>query len=104
MAGRAGVGAGMAVRRRVAAQCGSARLAGAEVHPRAADLHAFVALPLPRVFHRGNRGDVLTDRIGHNLPRIMTDKQNSNRPGTLYRNDVPFERSCTDTSLAVEAD
>src|SRR5262245_13204790 len=54
------VRARVVLRRRVAAERHAAGLAGAEVHPRRADLHAFLALAPRRVLDVGDRVDVRT--------------------------------------------
>src|SRR2546423_14954044 len=55
MAGRLGVFTGVAIRRTVAAKRHAAFLAGPQVDPSAADLHAFLAFETARAFDRFGR-------------------------------------------------
>ena len=59
MLGRVGVLRGMLVGRAVAAQRRAALLAGAQMHPLRADLHALGALPALAVSHGGDRVEML---------------------------------------------
>src|SRR5205823_11886041 len=68
--GGAGVLRGMLVGRAVAAQCRAALLAGAQMHPLRADLHAFGALPPLAVPHGGDRLEMNAACIGHREPSL----------------------------------
>src|SRR6266700_188450 len=63
--GGAGVLRGMLVGRAVAAQRLAALLAGSQMHPLRADLHALGALPALAVSHGGDRPEMLAACIGH---------------------------------------
>ncbi len=58
MTGRVRVFAGVAIRRTVATKSHAAFLAGPQVDPGAADLHAFLALKTVWPFERADRFDV----------------------------------------------
>ena len=60
----------------------AAFLAGAQVDPVAADLHAFIALIPLRLLDRGDRADVSTALIRHRVPLLlkhMMDEGDGNR-------------------------
>src|SRR5262245_5415905 len=65
------VRAHMAIGRDVAAERGAARLADAQVHPGALDLHALIALAAFRLLDLGYRVDMGARLVGHGriLPR-----------------------------------
>src|SRR5947207_1235412 len=69
--GGAGVLRGMLVGRAVAAQRRAALLAGSQMHPLRADLHALGALPALAVSHGGDRLEMLAACIGHREPRLL---------------------------------
>jgi len=64
----AGVFAGVLIRRAVAAQCDSTRLARAEMHPVGTDLYAFFAFATMRLLDRLNlnRIQMRAATVGHN--------------------------------------
>src|SRR5712691_1699118 len=68
MAARLGVLRRMAIERGIAAMRAAAALAGAQVHPRRADLDAVVAHALFRAQHFLDRADVSAGSLGHLYP------------------------------------
>ena len=67
MTTRPRVFAGVLVRRRIAAECGAALLAGAQVKPLRADLDALRAFAALRLFNRGDRVEMRAAAVRHNL-------------------------------------
>src|SRR6476620_1008230 len=55
---RAGVFAGVSIRRRIAAERGAAGLARPQMHPRGADFHALFTFAFPRMFDVGHGAKV----------------------------------------------
>src|ERR1051326_3537029 len=72
MRGRAGVLAGVAVGRRVAAQRDAARLARAQVHPARADPHALLALARLRLLHLRDRAEVGARAVAHTFNTLRS--------------------------------
>src|SRR2546426_6280186 len=68
MARRPRMLAGVPVRRRVAAERRAAALAGAQVHPLRADLHALLAHVFLRMFDGGETVDVSASGFRHGYP------------------------------------
>jgi hypothetical protein len=65
MSGRLRMPGGMAIRRVIATMRAAAFLAGAQVNPFTADLHAFITLVSLSVFHCGNHTNVRAALIRH---------------------------------------
>ena len=68
MAGGVGVLAGVPVRRAVAAKRDAALLAGAQMNPFVADLHALRAFAALRIFDRCDRVEMRTTAVSHCSP------------------------------------
>src|SRR5258708_19801052 len=93
MLARARVLAGVLVRRVVAAARRTALLAGPQVHPARADLHALLALPALRGLHRLDRLDVTARRLRHGCTSVAQCPRGLikvvNRPPCLLPSNGP---------------
>src|SRR5689334_13913462 len=82
----------MTCRRAVAAQCGAARLAGSQMHPAAAHLHAFLALAALRLFDVLDRRQVCTGFLLRHL-RLLQARDYS--ASTRCTNEIAIDPSPT---------